>query len=121
MKTWKIETTDVYDRKHRRFEKKNPDELRSMLNNLDTYYKSLTSLGHPQKIVASYIHKEPKGVKAIDQKGSKAKLKQTRLYIYPNIETKTLYLMTIGDKKTQRKDIKFCENFVKTLRREKNG
>lgn len=118
----KVETTDNYDIKYKRYAKKNPKVLEAVLNNLDTYQKALARLGNPQKINAGFIHcKYPHGIKSIDQKGSKGSLKETRLYIYPDVATNTLYLITIGDKKTQSKDIKFCSDFVKKLRKGKNG
>ncbi|PIW61358.1 MAG: hypothetical protein COW13_03365 [Candidatus Omnitrophica bacterium CG12_big_fil_rev_8_21_14_0_65_50_5] len=72
---------------------------------------------HPQFVVAGYIHDEGKGIRAIDQRGGgKGKLQQTRLYVYPDIETKVLYLITIGDKQSQKDDIKQSADFVVGLK-----
>lgn len=117
MTDWLIESTDAYVRGHKRYEKKFPAELIAVLDNLDRYFKMISHGVHPQFAVAGYIHNEGKGVKAIDQRGGrKGKLKQTRLYIYPDIDTKILYLITIGDKKSQREDIKQSVKFVDILK-----
>ncbi len=101
-----LEATDAYERAHKHYEKKHPAELMAVLDNLDRYFKAVSSGVHPQFVVGGYIHDEGKGVKAIDQKsGGKGKLRQTRLYVYPDVEAKALYLITIGDKQTQKEDI----------------
>ena len=116
MADWHIEALDTYERVHKQYEKKCPNELAAVLDNLDRYFKIISNGVHPQFIVAGYIHNEPKGVKALDQRGSKGKLKQTRLYIYPDIDSKKLYLLTIGDKGSQREDIRMCSDFVVNLK-----
>jgi len=115
MSEWVIGTTGKYEKTHKEYAKKCPNELKAVLNNLDTYFTSLKALGHPLQIKAGFIHDEPRGVKAIDQKGGdqKTKLKQTRLYIYPDCDDKILYLILIGDKNSQKRDIKYCLDFVR--------
>jgi hypothetical protein len=121
MLNWSIVYTDEYDRRRKRYTKKNSEELKAVVNNFDTYLEALERNVIPQKITAGFIHREGLGVKAIDQKGSKGKLKQTRLYIYPDITTRKLYLLTIGDKRSQKEDIKFCHGYVRNLRGGQNG
>ena len=78
-------------------------------------------------VTSKFIHPEPDGIKALDQSGAKNKetrkvskkrhkLKQTRLYIYPNTTTKTLHLLTLGGKKSQAGDIKYCKKIVKDIK-----
>jgi hypothetical protein len=64
------------------------------------------------------MHHEPLGVVAIDQKGGGKSLAQTRLYVYPDTETETLYVITLGDKGSQKDDIATCRAFVNELRTE---
>lgn len=116
MMEWRIEPTDTYERAHKYYEKKHPIELRAVLDNLDRYWVAIANGVHPQFVVAGYIHDEGKGVRALDQRGSKGKLKQTRLYVYPDVETKIIYLITIGDKHSQRQDIKQSTDFVVKLK-----
>lgn len=115
MTEWVIETTSKYEKTHKDCAKKHPDELKAVLNNLDTYFTSLKTLGHPLQIKAGFIHNESRGIKAIDQKGGdqKTKLKQTRLYVYPSYDDKILYLILIGDKNSQKRDIRYCLDFVR--------
>ncbi|MDD5044059.1 MAG: hypothetical protein PHH69_05675 [Candidatus Omnitrophica bacterium] len=113
---WKMEPTEKYICKHEDYEKKHPQELVAMEDNLDAYFKALSNGINPLQIGGGFIHNEREGIWAIDQKGGrrKIKLQQARLYIYPDILTKTLFLLTIGDKQTQRKqDIPFCREYVK--------
>lgn len=120
MSTWKLNYTDKYERDYKKYEKKYPNELAAALSNLDFYFEALNRLGNSMLIKAGYIHPELNGIIAIDQKGGnkKVKLKQTRLYIYPDTQNKTLYLLTIGDKNSQKMNIKFCVNTVKQIREE---
>lgn len=115
MGEWTLEATDVYGRRHEHYEKKHPHELAAVTGNLDTYFKTLNEVNNPLQVKAGFIHNEPSGIKAIDQKGGrqKIKLQQTRLYIFPDTSSKTLYLLTIGDKGTQRDDINFCREYVR--------
>ncbi len=117
MLNWSLKTTDTYDRMYKRYEKKNQKVMIALLNNLDTYLKTLESLGSPQNITSKFIHREQRGVKAIDQSGSEEKLKATRLYIYPDTKGKILHLITIGDKGTQSKDVKYCSDYVQKIRK----
>ncbi len=117
MTEWRIEPTDAYARAHKYYEKKQPAELIAVLDNLDRYFKAVSHGVHPQFVVAGYIHDEGKGVRALDQKGGgKGKLRQTRLYVYPDVDQKVLYLITIGDKNSQKDDIKLSADFVIKLK-----
>ncbi len=62
------------------------------------------------------MHTEQAGVLAIDQKGGGANLQETRLYTYADDDTKTVYLIAIGDKDAQHADVEYSKNFVKTMR-----
>ncbi len=87
-----------------------------MHDNLDTVLKALSS-GAPVQNVScfGFVHDEPKGIKAIDQKGAGAGVKQTRLYIFPDNTTNTVHLIIVGDKKSQKADIKYATDFVDNL------
>lgn len=117
MSEWSLESSTDYERAFKFYEKKHPSELRAVLSNLAAYTMALKKGVHPQFIRAGYIHDEPQGIKALDQKGGgkKQKLQQTRLYIYPELDKKTLHLITIGDKVSQRSDIKLSIKYVDDL------
>lgn len=61
------------------------------------------------------MHKEERGVVALDQRGPKGSLQEMRLYTYADEQKKILYLITIGNKKTQQADIQVSNAFVGSL------
>ena len=71
--------------------------------------------GAPAELKFGFIHPEPYGALAIDQKGGGSGLKQTRLYTYPQKSEEILHLIIVGDKSSQKSDIEFCSQFVKRL------
>jgi hypothetical protein len=116
---WGILKTDQYLRRHKRYDKKKKNELLAVLNNLDIFLKSLHSGKKPKPLIYGFLHGEPSDVIAIDQTGG-AKLAATRLYVYPDAETETLYLLTLGDKSTQGADIRDCKRFVQQIKADPN-
>ena len=115
---WKLTKTDKFVRDFEYYQKKHPNELVAVMDNVDTYFRTLKKLGNPLQIQAGFIHREPAGIKAIDQKGGKQKVKlqQTRLYVYPDIDRSTLFLFAIGNKTNQSEDIRYCQEMVKKLK-----
>ena len=117
---WLLQESEFFEAKFSRFQKKNSDVVRLILNNLDTYIEALNLGATPQQIKAGFIHHEPDGVKAIDQKGSRKGIggtpKEGRLYVFPDGGTRTLHLITIGDKNSQKADIADCKNFMSDLK-----
>jgi hypothetical protein len=112
---WEIKNTDEYEKRLKHYQKKHPRELAAVLDNLDTYHRALVGGTRPKQAVFGFVHSEPFDVVAIDQKGGGASLAQTRLYVYPDVTRGILYVITLGDKKSQKDDIAICKDFVKTL------
>ena len=96
-------------------------ELKAVLGNLDSYLVTLNDGRNPYHRAAGYIHHEPDGVIAIDQKGGGKALAETRLYVYPDTDTCTLYLLLLGDKNSQKRDIQDCREFVASIRKLKEA
>lgn len=122
MLEWMLINAEVYLRRFKLFDKKHHLELLAMLTNLDFVVTALNAGAKPQALSGSFIHREPHGVIAVDQSfdkdtfgGKRPKLKQTRLYIFPNERTRQIHLITIGDKQTQKDDIEYCSKFVKMV------
>ena len=113
---WNLaEPTDEYKRRHTRFEKKKPKQLLAVLANLSTLMKGLRDGLKLEQVAAfGFVHREPRGVLAVDQKGG-VKLAQTRLYVYPDRATETVHPITLGDKASQKGDIEFCSDYVESL------
>jgi hypothetical protein len=105
----------------KKYGKSNPVELTHMLANSRKFLEALNNHIPICNITSGFIHNEPKGIKAMDQSGpTKGKLKQMRLYLYPEIEVRTAHFICIGDKKTQQKDIKYAEKYVSKLLKQTN-
>ena len=119
MALWCVEPTDQYNRDLKYYSKKHPEELIAVTDNLDTYLKLLNGCDNPVHISVGFLHHEPDGMKAIDQKGSKSrqKLQQTRLYTYAYADKNVLYLLGIGGKTSQNEDIQKCRKYIKWIRK----
>lgn len=118
---WKLLPTPDIEKRRKAYQKKHSRELINVFDNLDTFFKCLEAGADSGKIHRGFIHSEPAGVLAIDQKGKGKHLKEFRLYIYPDDETETLHLITLGDKNSQSDDIQQCKKFVEALLAEKES
>ena len=78
---WKFEPNAEYEKRVKKWPKKHRRELMAMQDNLDTFLKALNR-GVPLENAArlGFIHDEPKGIKAVDQKGAGVGVTQARLY-----------------------------------------
>ena len=61
------------------------------------------------------------GVHAIDQSPLKKGFKELRLYVYPETDTTTLHVLTVGDKGQQHDDVRECCEYVRPLRKERES
>lgn len=113
---WQIEPTTQWRRDVRFYERKRPDELAAVMRNLERYVKQLSLAANSRAVAAGYLHNEPLGVVAIDQRGGGGNLQETRLYTYADDRSQVVYLITIGNKDDQTSDIALSKEFVETLR-----
>ena len=117
--TWTIEQPiDDLGKMSKPLVKKYRRELKNLLINLQTYLDALNAGAKPVQIQRGFIHPEPSGVLAIDQRGEGKGLKEFRLYFYPNPDQQKLYLLALGDKNTQRSDIALCTQWVLGFRQQ---
>ena len=113
--------------------KKHPAEMEKVVENFIDYVNFVKSKDNPLLALnKGYIHKEQKGMIAIDQKGtdsnSRKKLTQMRLYIYPDMEKKEIHVLKVNIKSTKRQqgeDINECLKLLEkegwvTIRKSKN-
>ncbi len=112
---WTLAPTDSWNRAYGWYSKKRSNELAAVLRNLNRYVELLNAAKNAQSVAAGFLHFEPGGVVAVDQKGGK-NLQETRAYTFPWQETETLYLLTIGNKKQQPEDVKYCKKWVSEFR-----
>jgi hypothetical protein len=114
---WQLASLAKYDRRLREFNRKHSLETAAVLANLAKYMGALNITDNPLMVKYGFIHTEGMGVVAIDQSGGEKKLKQTRLYLYAETETKTVHLITLGDKRSQPDDVQECHEYIKFLRK----
>src|SRR6185312_3810797 len=112
---WNYEPTDEFARHAKWFAKKNPRELTAVSTNLDRVQKALREGANPLNLPFGFVHGEQRGVLAIDQRGGGKALAQTRLYVYLDQDTQTVYVITLGDKRSQKDDVQFSSEFVESL------
>jgi hypothetical protein len=115
---WTIEAHDEYLRRAKNFRKRWSREHDAVLDNLDTYLGALNEGANPLQVKLGFVHPEGMGAVAIDERHhGKGKLKATRLYLFPEIDTATVHVITIGDKQSQSNDVKTCHAFIASRRR----
>jgi len=110
-----VDASSLFERRYKWFEKKRPRELKAMLVNLHKLKSALDDGVVPNLVTGGFVHREPRGVIAIDQSGCEGAAQEMRLYVYP--KNSTIHLITIGDKQSQQADLKDCDRFVEQLRR----
>lgn len=89
-----------------------------VLGNLASLREALNAGARSQDVRTGFIHPEPGGVLAITERGAGKNAVPLRLYVYPDDEAQCLYLITLGDKKSQQTDILFCKNSLKFIHSE---
>jgi hypothetical protein len=103
--SWVLLPHSSYLRDLRWYTKKRPAELAAVLRNLDRTMTLLANSPHARTIQAGFLHTEPHGMVAIDQRGGVGRLQETRLYCYAQADLRTLHLLGIGDKSSQSADL----------------
>jgi len=114
---WETELTTAWERDEKHYAKKRPKELAAILNNIGRYLKLIAASKNSRAVQAGFLHPEPMGIMAVDQKGSGPNLEETRGYTYADDEKKVLYLITLGNKSNQSSDIDLAKRFVASLKR----
>lgn len=114
---WTLTPQPGFARRLKKLGKRNRDEVKAVLRNLDVYLGSLNQGVQPQQLFQhSFVHNEQAGVHAIDQSPLRKGARAMRLYVFPDIDTSTLHVITLGDKGTQSDDVNECAKFVRQLR-----
>jgi hypothetical protein len=111
---WEILPSSQYEKDRKWYNKKRPNELAAVLNNLDRYMEQLNIAPNSRSVKAGYLHDEQRGVVALDQRPV-PHIQVTRLYTFADDDTRELHLITIGNKDTQPNDVKVSADFVDDL------
>lgn len=112
---WQLEYLPEFERTLKKYHKKHQDAITQMMNNLEKVHEALNLGCNPQSLTTKHIHRETRGILAVDQRGGKNKTRELRLYIWPCSSNSTIYLLKIGEKSRQSEDIKWCEDCIKRI------
>lgn len=113
--SWVLLPHSSYLRDMRWYKKKRPAELSAVLRNLERTMTLLANSSHPRTIQAGFLHPEPHGMVAVDQRGGGGRLQETRLYCYAHAGSRTVHLLGIGDKSSQPADLARLSSLARTL------
>jgi len=78
---WQVEPTTQWERDTKWYQKKHPNELAAILRNLGRYLSHLNCTVNAKAVQAGFLHPEPMGIIAIDQKGGGNNLQETTRHI----------------------------------------
>lgn len=112
---WQIEPEHAPKGQMKKYQKKHEREFTSCFANLDRLLGLLNEDAPFGQIHVNYLRQEGDGIWRIGQTGV-AHARETRLYIYPDEATKTVYVLGIGDKDTQPGNLKDARDLIKHIR-----
>jgi hypothetical protein len=113
--SWVLLPHSAYLRDVRWYAKKRPAELTAILRNLERYMTLLARSPSGRSVQAGFLHPEPHGMIALDQRGGGGRLQETRLYCYAHTGSRTVHLLGIGDKSSQPADLARLSSIARTL------
>ena len=113
--SWVLLPHSSYLRDLRWYRKKRPVELAALHRNLERYMTLLARSASARSVHAGFLHPEPHGMVAIDQRGGGGRLQETRLYCYAHAGSRTVHLLGIGDKSSQSADLARLSPIARTL------
>lgn len=116
---WEIQPTEEFERLAKTWLKRHRRELHQALQNLDALHKALNAgaLVPQARQSFGFVHDEPGGIIAIDQKGAGKGTRETRLYVWLDGLGHRIHLIRIGDKGSQDDDIRRCSEWLREWKR----
>ena len=113
--SWVLLPHSSYLRDLRWYTKKRPVELAAVHRNLERYMLLLARSPSARLVQAGFLHPEPHGMVAVDQRGGGGRLQETRLYCYAHNGSRIVHLLGIGDKSSQPADLARLSPIGRTL------
>lgn len=113
--SWVLLPHSSYLRDLRWYTKKRPVELAAVHRNLERYMLLLARSPSARSVQAGFLHPEPHGMVAVDQRGGGGRLQETRLYCYAHNGSRTVHLLGVGDKSSQPADLPRLSSIARTL------
>lgn len=123
MAEWKNHITEAAERQLQKYGRSHSRETISVNTNLKRILVMLGAGARVGTFRFNFFQSEGDGLYRIGQTGVQG-AKETRLYVYPDEAEATVYVLGIGDKDSQERDIRAAKTAVTDLRRaaqEKKG
>lgn len=116
---WIVKHDYADESKFKRYSKKHRNETVACFANLQRLRDALCNGLTLQQAVGGlgFIKSENEDVYRIAQSGV-AHTKETRLYVYIKVSGYDIQVLTIGDKSSQSKDIRWCKSIVRDLKKQ---
>lgn len=112
---WHVDVSHASKGEFKRFAKKRQREYDSLFANLDKIMVLLRCGNKIGGFQVGFLRSEAEGVFRIGQTGV-ANAKESRLYVYPDEQSCSMYVLHIGTKETQHDDINASKAIVKAIR-----
>jgi len=114
---WTIDISHASPRAFEDYEKRHRREFDACFNNLDKIIKFLNAGLKMGGFQVGFLRSEGRGLYRVGQTGVPG-ARATRLYVYPDVHHAVMYILGIGDKDTQHKDIAAAHIKTDELRRQ---
>jgi putative component of toxin-antitoxin plasmid stabilization module len=117
---WLIENAYAITGKFKRFAKDYSREYELLFANLDKVLGVLRAGNKIGSFQIGFFRSEGDGVYRIGQTGVEG-AQESRLYIYPDQENQTMYILTIGTKNHQQADINDAKAIANDIKKQNAG
>jgi hypothetical protein len=101
---WTVSAEHASENQFRKFGKRHPDELASMASNLETVVAALNRGVNLKQVTYGFWRAEKARVYRIAQTGLRG-AKESRLYVFPDVGRQVMYILGVGTKESQRRDV----------------
>ncbi len=118
MAAWTLISYQDYEKPKKQFNKKYREEMFAIAANLKTVVKAVENGSNLEQLKSlGFVHSEPLGIIAIDERGceKRTKPKALRLYLFIDSVAHEIHVMLLGDKATKSGDILICKRSVQKL------
>ena len=114
---WRLVEGAVDETGIKKYGKKHRDEVRICFENLANLVVRLNSgVTLQQALSFGFFGSEGENAYRVGQE--RKGMRETRLYVYARIEGGDIKVLTVGDKDTQKKDVKWCHEWVRKNRKD---
>lgn len=112
---WEVNIANVSKNVFKKFSKAHKEEYKSVFANLDKVLRNLNAGERIHQFKLGFLRSEGSGLYRIGQTGITKNSYETRLYIYPEEDLQLVYILGLGGKSSQERDIKNCKNLIKRI------